>query len=101
MFERGCSDLYGAGEPLGGSAPPPRTRTAARGLSDDQLQDAVEHARVRAAVSGLSDDGRERLVDGLLEQLSADRDQLPEQLRGGGLAGLLGEAGVTAEGSRV
>ncbi len=63
MFERGCSDLYGAGEPLGESAPP-RTRTAARGLSDDQVQDAVEHARVRAAVSGLSDDGRERLVDG-------------------------------------
>jgi len=63
LFERGCSDLYGAGEPLGESAPP-RTRTAARGLSDDQVQDAVEHARVRAAVSGLSDDGRERLVDG-------------------------------------
>jgi len=51
----------------------------------------VEHARVRAAVSGLSDDGRERLVDGLLEQLSADRDQLPEQLRERLLDGMVDE----------
>ena len=51
----------------------------------------MEHARVRAAVSGLSDDGRERLVDGLLEQLSADRDQLPEQLRERLLDGMVDE----------
>jgi len=91
LFERGCSDLYGGGEPLGETPPPPRTSTAARGLSEDQVEDAVEQARVRAAVSELGEDDRERLVDGLLEQLSAEREQLPEQLRERLLNGMVDE----------
>ena len=91
MFERGCSDLYGAGEPLGETAPPPRTRTAAGGLREDEVEDAVGRTRVRAEVGELSDDARERLVGGLLDQLSADREQLPEELRERLLDGMVDE----------
>ena len=48
-------------------------------------------ARVRAEVGELSDDARERLVDGLLDQLSADREQLPEELRERLLDGMVDE----------
>ena len=51
----------------------------------------MDRARVRASVSELGEDDRERLVDGLLEQLSADRDQLPDELRERLLDGMVDE----------
>jgi polyhydroxyalkanoate synthesis regulator phasin len=51
----------------------------------------VGRTRVRAEVGELSDDARERLVDGLLDQLSADREQLPEELRERLLDGMVDE----------
>jgi len=99
LFERGCSDLYGGGEPLGESPPPPRVGREP-GLSSGLVEDAVERSRVRAAVSGLGEDERERLVDGLLEQLSSEHGQLPEALRERLLDGMVDELIAGKRGER-
>jgi hypothetical protein len=49
-------------------------------LSEDQVTEALERARFRVAIGELPDAGREQLVDALLEQLSAERGQLPDEL---------------------
>jgi putative transposase len=91
LFERDGLDLYGAGEPLGEPAPPPRLGAGRSGLSGELVEGALERARVRAAVGKLGEDGRERLVEGLLEQLSAGREELPEELRERLLDGMVDE----------
>jgi putative transposase len=91
LFERDGLDLYGAGEPPGEPAPPPRAGASRSGLSGELVEGALERARVRAAVGKLGEDGRERLVEGLLEQLSAGREELPEELRERLLDGMIDE----------
>jgi len=69
-------------------------------LSSGLVEDAVERSRVRAAVSGLGEDERERLVDGLLEQLSSEHGQLPEALRERLLDGMVDELIAGKRGER-
>jgi hypothetical protein len=60
-------------------------------VSGELVEGALARARVRAAVGELGEDGRERLVDGLLERLAEDREQLPEELRERLLEGMVDE----------
>ena len=62
-----------------------------QGLGGEEVEEALERSRVRAAVGSLGEDGRERLVDGLLGQISTEREPLPEQLRGRLLDGMIDE----------
>ncbi len=63
-----------AGDPVGGSG--------RRGLSPELVDEAVAEARMRTAIGGLPAEARERLVEGLIEQLDELRgEQLPEELR--------------------
>lgn len=102
LCERDSLALYGAGgEPLGEPpAPPPGIGTASRGLSEELVEQALERARLRTAVGELSGDARERLVDGLLEQLSEQRGQLPEELRERLLDGMMDELLAGKRGER-
>jgi putative transposase len=102
LFERDSLALYGAGgEPLGETpAPPPGIGTASRELSEELVEQALERARLRTAVGELSGDARERLVDGLLEQLSEQRGQLPEELRERLLDGMMDELIAGKRGER-
>ena len=60
-------------------------------LSDELVELAVQNARLRATVREMPEDERERLVEGLIEQLGDGRSQLPEGLRDRLLDGMLGE----------
>jgi putative transposase len=71
-----------------------------RVLSDELVELALGNARLRAAVSGLPEVERERLVEGLLEQLGAERGELPEGLRDRLLDGMLGELIAGRRGER-
>jgi putative transposase len=71
-----------------------------RVLSDELVELALGNARLRAAVSGLPEDERERLVEGLIEQLGAERGELPEGLRDRLLDGMLGELIAGRRGER-
>jgi hypothetical protein len=71
------SDLYGAGgEPPGEPpAPPLRSAEASRLLSEEVVEETLGRARLGRSVAGMSDREREELVDGLLDQLGAGRDE--------------------------
>jgi hypothetical protein len=70
------------------------------GVSEELVDQALEGARLRRAVGELGDGDRERLVDGLFEQLSAERDQLPEELRERLLDGMIDELIAGKRGER-
>src|SRR5438477_9843977 len=82
-FQRACSELPGAGgEPLGGPpAPSLRTAEPSRPVSEEVVEEALAQARLRRSVAGMSDEKRVELIDAMLEQLSAGRDELPDELR--------------------
>jgi putative transposase len=82
-----------AGDALAGSGRRPE-------LSHELVDDAVDRVRVRRAVGELDDDSRERLVDGLLEQLQDEREPLPEELRERLLNGMIDELLVGKRGER-
>lgn len=95
-FQRASSDLYG-GEPLG-EPPPSGAWRAFSGLSEEQVEEAVECSRLSRAVSDLDENQRAELLDGLLEQLGSERGELPEavtdRLLDGLIAGKRGEAEI-------
>src|SRR5579884_1841866 len=96
QFQLDCLDLGGAGgEPLGEPpAPPPGVPGTRRGLSSEQVEEAIARARFGRAVADLDDEQRAELVDGLLEQLAEGR----EALRGKrGQAEILGAEGVLGQ----
>jgi putative transposase len=64
---------------------------ARRELPGELVDEALERARLRRAVGELDESSGERLVDALLEQLSDEREPLPDELRERLLDGLLGE----------
>ncbi len=82
LFERGCSDLYGGGEPLGETPPPssPGQRRSAvhRGLVDD----AVDRAKLRSLVDFSDGDG---ISDEVIDELLAGAKTEEEIAGPGGL----------------
>jgi putative transposase len=101
-FQRACSDLYGAGgEPLG-EPPAPRlgSAEAARPVSEEVVEEALGRARLRGSVAGMSGEKREELVDALLDQLKAGRDELPDELRERLLDGMIDELIAGKRGER-
>jgi putative transposase len=84
----GRAELLAGGAPVAGGRMPGSSR---RGLSRELAAEAVDRARVRRAVGELDGDSRERLVDELLEQLCDERDPLPEELRERLLDGMIDE----------
>ena len=108
-LQRACSDLYGAGGEPPGEPPALSLRSAegARPLSEEVVDGAVAQARLRRSVAGMTDDAGETLIDALLDQLGAERDGLPDELRerllDGMIAGkrgereILGQDGVLGE----
>ena len=101
-LERACSDLYGAGgEPPGEPpAPPLRNAEAPWPLSQDLVDEALERARLGRSVVGMSDDARQELIDALLDQLRAGRDELPDELRERLLDGMIDELIAGKRGER-
>ncbi len=89
LFERDAVDLYGAGEPLGEPAPPPRTRASRLGLSGERVEEALEQARFRQAFWDLPGEARERLLESMLDELAEGRDGLPEEVNERLLDGML------------
>jgi putative transposase len=101
-FERVPSDLYGAGgEPPGEPpAPPVRRAATARPLSPEVVEEALAQARLGRSVAGMSEQEREALIDALLDQLRADRDELPAELRERLLDGMIDELIAGKRGER-
>jgi putative transposase len=101
LFQRACSDLYGAGEASAEPAPPPGSGVAFRGLSGDQIEEALGQARLRRAVADLEPEQRSELLDGLLDQLGSEREGLPDavtdRLLDGLVAGKRGEAEILGQ----
>jgi putative transposase len=96
-FQRACSDRYGAGD----EPPAPRLGVdAARALSEERVEEALEQVRLRRSVAGMSDGAREELIDALLDQLRAERDELPEELRERLLDGMIDELIAGKRGER-
>jgi putative transposase len=49
-------------------------------LSEESVEGTIEQARLGRSLAGMSDDAREELIEALLEQLGAGRDELPDGL---------------------
>ena len=101
-IERACLDLSGAGgEPPGEPpAPPLRSAEASRPLSGEVVEEALGRSRLGRSVAGLSDREREELIDGLLDQLGAGRDELPDELRERLLDGMIDQLIAGKRGER-
>ena len=101
-FQRACSDPYGAGGEPPGEPPasPVRSANAARPLSEEVVEEALDHARLRRSMAGMTDDARETLIDALLDQLKGERDGLPEELRERLLDGMIDELIAGKRGER-
>jgi putative transposase len=92
------AELLAGGAPVAGDL---LARSARRGLSRELAEEAVDRARVRRAVGELDGDSRERLVDELLAQLGDERDPLPEELRERLLNGMIDELLAGRRGERA
>jgi putative transposase len=102
ISEREFSTWGAGGEPPG-EPPAPRLEleeTRRRGLSVERVEEALAQARLRRSVAGMSSDAREELIDALLEQLSAEREQLPDELRERLLDGMIDELIAGKRGER-
>jgi putative transposase len=101
-FQRACSYPYGAGgEPPGEPpAPPLRSAEALRPLSQELVDEALEQARLRRSVADMSDEAREELLEALVDQLRAERGELPEGLRDRLLDGMIDELIAGKRGER-
>jgi putative transposase len=93
----GRAELLAGGTPLAGDA---LTGSVRRELSQELLEGAIDRARVRRAAGELSEDSRERLVEGLLEQLGELRGELPEALHERLLEGMIDELIAGKRGER-
>src|ERR1700756_3813213 len=76
------------GAAAGAPPPPPAARPGA--LSPRLIDQALDHAWLRRAVSELPEQQSTELVGELLEQLADGREELPEELNGRVLDGMLG-----------
>src|SRR5512142_87027 len=76
-----------------GAAGDPLPPLAARGreLSPQLIEEALGQARLRRSLAGMSDPARRELIDALLEQLRVEREELPEELRERLLDGMIDE----------
>jgi hypothetical protein len=101
-FQRVSSDLCGAGgEPPGEPpAPPLRSAEPSRPLSEEVLEEALGRARLGRSVAGMTDQERGELIDALLDQLGADRGELPDELRERLLDGMIDELIAGKRGER-
>ena len=71
-FQRASSDPYGAGGEPPGKPPAPRLGEpeSRSGLSEEQVREAVEQARLRDAVGSLSGQERRQLAESMVAELS-------------------------------
>jgi putative transposase len=101
-FQRVSPDLQGAGgEPSGEPlAPPLRGAEAPRPLSQELVEEALGRARLRRSLAAMTDQERGELIDALLEQLRAERDELPDELRERLLDGMIDELIAGKRGER-
>jgi putative transposase len=81
-FHSASSGLYGAGEPLGESAPPSGSGQGPSQVSEQRVDDAVERARLRSMVK--RPDG-ERIPDEVIDELLAGASTEDEIAGPGGL----------------
>lgn len=101
-IQRACSDRYGAGGEPPGEPPAPAVRSAeaARSLSEEVVEEALGRARLRRSAAGMSGESREELIDALLDQLGAEREELPDELRERLLDGMIDELIAGKRGER-
>ena len=64
------------------------------------VEEALGRARLGRSVAGMTDDAREELIDALLDQLRAGRDELPDELRERLLDGMIDELIAGKRGER-
>ena len=69
-------------------------------MGEEVVEEAVGRARLGRSVAGMSDDARQELIDALLDQLRAGRDELPEELRERLLDGMIDELIAGKRGER-
>jgi putative transposase len=69
-------------------------------LSEEVVEGALAQARLRRSLQGMSDDARGELIDALLDQLQAERGELPDELRERLLDGLVDELIAGKRGER-
>ena len=100
-FQRACSGPSApAASRQAAAGLPVRSAKAARPLSEEVVEEALDHARFRRSVAGMTDDARETLIDALLDQLGAERDGLPDELRERLLDGMIDELIAGKRGER-
>ena len=98
-IQRASSDP--CGEPLGEPpAPPVRDAEALPPLSEELVEGALGRARLRRSAAEMSGEKREELIDALLDQLGAERGELPEELRERLLDGMIDELIACRRGER-
>ena len=69
-------------------------------MSGEVIEEALGRARMGRSVAGMSDEKRSELIDALLEQLSAGRDELPDELGERLLDGMIDELIAGKRGER-
>jgi len=69
-------------------------------LSQDRVDEALERARLSRSAADMSDEARAALVAALLDQLRAERGELPEELRDRLLDGMIDELIAGKRGER-
>jgi putative transposase len=103
-FQRACSDLYAAG---GGEPPAPLlgVDSARGGLSEEQIDEALEQARPRDAIGKLSEQDRRELAESLVAELGDGHElpggfdeQLLDAMLGAMIAGKRGEPEILGSG---
>jgi putative transposase len=81
--------LAGAGGEPPGEPPAPPPPVGSRGISQELIDQALEHARLKRAFGDMSEQDRSQLLEAVLDQL-ADERELPEELRERALDAMLG-----------
>jgi putative transposase len=101
ISERGFSTCGAGGEPPGEPpASPLRSAEASRPLSQERVEEALAQGRLRRSIVGMTDQEREELIDGLLDQLRGERDELSDELRERLLDGMIDELIAGKRGER-
>src|SRR5512142_2543544 len=85
-----------------GAAGDPLPPLAARGreLSPQLIEEALGQARLRRSLAGMSEEEREELIEALVDQLRDERGELPEKVRDRLLDGMIDELIAGKRGER-